>query len=32
MNSPYVAIVPFYALVVRRMVYEAGIGSLILQG
>ena len=32
MNSPFVAIVPLYALVVRRTVYEAGIGSLILQG
>ena len=32
MNSPFVAIVPLYALVVQRMVYEAGIGSLILQG
>ena len=32
MNSPFVAIVPMYALVVRRTVYEAGIGSLILQG
>ena len=30
MNSPFVAIVPLYALVVRRTVYEAGIGSLIL--
>ena len=29
-NRPFVAIVPFYALVVRRTVYEAGIGSLIL--
>ena len=28
MNSPFVAIVPLYALVVRRTVYE----SLILQG
>ena len=32
MNSPYVANVPSYALVVWRTVYEAGIGSLILQG
>ena len=32
MNSPFVAIVSLYALVVRRTVYEAGIGSLILQG
>ena len=32
MNSPFVAIVPLYALVLRRTVYEAGIGSLILQG
>ena len=32
MNSPFVAIVLLYALVVRRTVYEAGIGSLILQG
>ena len=32
MNIPFVAIVPFYAQVVRRTVYEAGIGSLILQG
>ena len=32
MNSSVVAIVPFYALVVLRTVYEAGIGSLILQG
>ena len=32
MNSPFVAIVPLYALVVWRMVYEAGIGSLFLQG
>ena len=32
MNSPFVAIVPLYALVVRRTVYEVGIGSLILQG
>ena len=32
MNSPFVAIVPVYALVVRRTVYEAGISSLILQG
>ena len=32
MNSSFVAIVPFYALVVRRTVYEAGIGSLILHG
>ena len=30
MNSSFVAIVPLYALVVRS--YEAGIGSLILQG
>ena len=29
-NSPFVAIVPLHALVVRS--YEAGIGSLILQG
>ena len=32
MNSLFVAIVPLYTLVVRRTVYEAGIGSLILQG
>ena len=32
MNSSFVAIVPLYALVVQRTVYEAGIGSLILQG
>ena len=32
MNNAFVAIVPLYALVVRRTVYEAGIGSLILQG
>ena len=32
MNSPFVAIVPLYALVVRRTVYEVGIDSLILQG
>ena len=32
MKSPFVAIVPVYALVVRRKVYEAGMGSLILQG
>ena len=32
LSSPFVAIVPLYALVVRRTVYEAGIGSLILQG
>ena len=32
MNSPFVAVVPFYTLVVRWAVYEAGIGSLILQG
>ena len=32
MNSPFVAIVPLYALVVQRMVHEAGIGSPILQG
>ena len=32
MNSPFVAIVPLYALVVRRTVHEAGIGSLIVQG
>ena len=32
MNSSFGAIIPFYALVVRRMVYEAGISSLILQG
>ena len=32
MNSPFVVIVPLYALVVRHTVYEAGIGSLILQG
>ena len=32
MNSPFVAIVALYALVVRHTVYEAGIGSLILQG
>ena len=32
MNSPFVAIVPLYALVVRRTVCEAGIGSLILRG
>ena len=31
-NSRFVTIVPLYALVVRRTVYEAGIGSLILQG
>ena len=31
MNSPFVAVVPLYALVVQRMLYEAGIGSLILQ-
>ena len=31
MNSPFVAIVPLYALVVGRTVNEAGIGSLILQ-
>ena len=31
-NSPFVAIVPLYALVVWRTVYEAGIGPLILQG
>ena len=32
MNSPFVAIVPLHALVVRRTIYEGGIGSLILQG
>ena len=32
MNSPFVAIVPLYALVVRRTWGDAGIGSLILQG
>ena len=33
MNSPFVAIVPWYALVVRRIrSREAGIGLLILQG
>ena len=32
MNSSFVAVVPFYALVVQRTVYEAGISSLILQG
>ena len=36
MNSPFVAIVPLYALVVRRTViwrrYQKYIGSLILQG
>ena len=32
MNSPFVTIVPLYALVVRRTLYEAGIGSLTLQG
>ena len=32
MNSPFVAIVPLYALVVRCTVIWAGIGSLILQG
>ena len=30
MKSPFVAIVPLYALVVRRTEYEASIGSLIL--
>ena len=30
-NSPFVATVPLYALVVQRTVYEASIGSLILQ-
>ena len=29
MNSPFVTIVPLYALVVQRTVYETGIGSLI---
>ena len=29
MNSPFVAIVPLYPLVVRRTVYEAGIRSLV---
>ena len=32
MNSPFIAIVPLYALVVQRTVYETGIGLLILQG
>ena len=32
MNSPFVTIVPLYALVVRRTIYEADTGSMILQG
>ena len=32
MNGPFVAIVPLYALVVRRTVIKPGIGSLILLG